>query len=134
MIDIFYGTIFLISYILIKINNRYRYLDYNIRKFYNITNEKFYTIDMSFNINSRNCVMFLLSLYYNQFIYIVFLFKILCLMYFMKQNKNKYICQTFNPLIYILIFNMSSLTINKIVSIFAMCFSDFHVNFYNENY
>jgi hypothetical protein len=125
--DLFYGTIFLSMFIIFDINRRYKLFDYNIRKQYFINRLNYYNVSFQYNLNPKNTILFLVCLYYTDLIYLVFIFKVLCLYYYIKKNIGNYIYDCNELLIYVVFCSFSSLTINKYLGIFGICFSDFRI-------
>ncbi len=125
--DLFYGTIFLSMFIIFDINRRYKLFDYNIRKQNFINRLNYYNVSFQYNFNPKNTILFLVCLYYTDLIYFLFIFKVVCLYYYIKKNIGNYIYDCNELLIYVIFCSFSSLTINKYLGIFGICFSDFRI-------
>ena len=127
MIDIFYGTIFLMTYILININNRYNIFDKKIKQMFNCEKEEYYIIKTFYNFRIYNFLMFLLCIWINEIVLLVVLFNIINLVYYKNHKKGNYIYNCNDILLYITVYSFSSLPINKILSMFGICFTDFEI-------
>lgn len=87
--NLIYLYVFLLSYLFMEFNNRYKINLYKINKYYNKVNYKLTVISTIYDFSYENILIFSIYLFLNQVIYFVFMFKLLCMIYFIYENKNK---------------------------------------------
>lgn len=127
MIDILYGTIFLFMYIILNINNRFKIFDMRMKQMFNCETKEFYIVKTFYNFRINSFVNFFICIWINEITILLLIYNIINLVYFLNKKRENYIYYCNDILLYVFIFSFSSLPINKILSIFGICFTDFEV-------
>jgi hypothetical protein len=87
--NLVYLSVFLLSYLFMEFNNRYKINLYKINKYYNQLNYKLTIISTIYDFSYENIIIFSIYLFFNKVIYFVFMFKLLVMIYCIYENKNK---------------------------------------------
>jgi len=127
MIDILYGTFFLFTYIILNINNKFKIFDTTIKQTFNYEAKKFYIVKTFYNFKIINFVNFFICIWINELVFPILIYNILNLIYFLHKKRKNYIYHCSDILLYVFLFSFSSLPINKMLSIFGICFTDFEI-------
>ena len=87
--NLIYLSVFLLSYLFMEFNNRYKINLYKINKYYNKVNYKLTIISTIYDFSYENIIIFSIYVFFNNVIYFIFMFKLLCMIYCIYENKNK---------------------------------------------
>jgi hypothetical protein len=126
-----YISIIIFLYIILKINNDYNFLNMTIIETY--SNKKFYIINTQYKWSIYNFLIFIFSIYFDKFIFIVLLGKIINLLFKIDIKKENYIYNCNDILLYLVVLNLSVFSVSKYISIFALSFINFNYDKISSN-
>ncbi len=84
-----YLYVFLLSYLFMYVNNKYKINLYKINKYYNKVNYKLTILTSYFDFSYENIFIFSIYILLNEIIYFIFVYKLIFMIYLIYENRHK---------------------------------------------